>query len=125
MFILTLVSFTQQTSTIVVIKLSNSGVGWICMNACMIDATLNALVLYWVSSGVSSDSKKQSSLPEIPVTTKATTAVTSTIRFMGPTYSKQTASTASQVYGDPEKGFSSRCRCPRSDSPTSEISLIY
>ncbi|ESK89754.1 hypothetical protein Moror_16847 [Moniliophthora roreri MCA 2997] len=97
-------------TAVVVMKVGNSGVGWICMNACMIDATLNALLLYWVGSGVSSDSEKQFSLPEIPVTTKATTAITSTIRFMGPTYSNQTASTASQV--DPEKGYTAAVAVP-------------
>ncbi|KAK7031099.1 hypothetical protein VNI00_013703 [Paramarasmius palmivorus] len=90
----------------VVVHMSNSGVGWICMDACMIEATLNASILYWVSSGAPSDSVKHVSMPEIPVTVKinsrVTAAITSTLQFMGQTDSHHTASLADR---DPEKGL--------------------
>ncbi|ESK89774.1 hypothetical protein Moror_16836 [Moniliophthora roreri MCA 2997] len=53
-----------------IIKLGNTQSGWVCMNSCAVDVTLNALVLYWVSTGALSRTVDHATLSEIQLTSQ-------------------------------------------------------
>ncbi|KAL0575733.1 hypothetical protein V5O48_006247 [Marasmius crinis-equi] len=57
------------TSALVTIGMSGKQLDWVCMSSCVFDVTLNALILYWVSSGAPSDSVSHFTLPTISLAT--------------------------------------------------------
>ncbi|KAK1226316.1 hypothetical protein PQX77_010701 [Marasmius sp. AFHP31] len=56
------------SNTIVLIAMGGHELDWVCMTSCVLDVTLNALILYWVSSGAPSDSITHFSIPELSTT---------------------------------------------------------
>ncbi|KAJ8090039.1 hypothetical protein PM082_018619 [Marasmius tenuissimus] len=53
-----------------VIAMGGYQVVWVCMTSCALDVILNALIMYWVSSGISSDSINHFTLPTINMVTR-------------------------------------------------------
>ncbi|KAL0568202.1 hypothetical protein V5O48_013786, partial [Marasmius crinis-equi] len=48
--------------------LGGSEQDWVCMTTCVLDVTLNAIIIFWVSSGAPSDSVNHFTLPNISQT---------------------------------------------------------
>ncbi|ESK95257.1 hypothetical protein Moror_4015 [Moniliophthora roreri MCA 2997] len=57
-----------STNACVLHALHGKELVWVCMSACVTDVTLNAMIMYWISSGVPSDFADHPTLPEIPIT---------------------------------------------------------
>ncbi|KAL0569903.1 hypothetical protein V5O48_012060 [Marasmius crinis-equi] len=63
------------TNSLVIIGMKGKELDWVCITSCVFDVTLNALVLYWVSSGAPSDSVNHFTLPTISLAASTSTTM--------------------------------------------------
>ncbi|KAL0575390.1 hypothetical protein V5O48_006583 [Marasmius crinis-equi] len=67
---------STAANALVLVGLGGHEQDWVCMTSCVLDITLNAIIIFWVSSGAPSDSVDHFTLPTIsqPIETSQTWA---------------------------------------------------